>query len=294
MKRRPPPRPRPQQHQQQQPEATSSGSVARWARRFRRLAAVVAFEGEPSWAALERLRDLRHGGIGIPRAALATLSPGSRGRFDERPFLVLDHPDEGLARIARASGPRAPAHLVEASVHALSHCAPLVLLDRKDAQAVHPLVAVTVAVPGDAVRQAVRQDFEAILRGGSAAVQDGYGQVEKAGRAVLDLARGAARERTLTSLLQRLTRARSAWAERDAERRFRGALDAARFDAEGRGIAKGEKDPLLVTQPVVLGYLDLLPLLLTKLGPGSDLLPAFERPLAQLALGVGVVSLLEA
>ncbi len=179
-------------------------------------------------------------------------------------------------------------------MHALSHCAPLVLLDRKDAQAVHPLVAVTVAVPGDAVRQAVRQDFEAILRGGSAAVQDGYGQVEKAGRAVLDLARGAARERTLTSLLQRLTRARSAWAERDAERRFRGALDAARFDAEGRGIAKGEKDPLLVTQPVVLGYLDLLPLLLTKLGPGSDLLPAFERPLAQLALGVGVVSLLEA
>jgi len=275
------------------PLAVSSANVARWARRFRRLAAVVTFANEPDGHVLERLKDVRHGGIGVPRAALVRLSPASRERFEQKPFLVLDHPDEALARIARVSGPRAPAHLVEGSVHALAYCAPLVLLDRADAQAVQPLVAHAVAVPGDAVRQAVSQDFEAILRGGSAATQDGYGQIEKAGKAILDLAHGVARERTLSSLLQRLTRARRAWAERDVAKRYRRVVDAAELDAQGRGVPKGGKDPLVVTQPIVLGYLDLLPLLMTRLGPSSDLLPAFERPLAQLALGVGVVALFE-
>lgn len=270
-----------------------ASNVARWARRFRRLAAVVTFSGEPDWQKLDRLRDVRHGAIGIPRSLLAKLSHETRGRLDEKPFLVLDHPEEAVAKIARTSGPRAPAHLVEGAVHALAFCAPLVLLERKDAQDAHPLVAHAVAVPGDAVRQIVYQDFEAILRGGSAATQDGYGQIEKSGKAILDLAHGAARERTLSGLLQRLTRARRAWAERDSVKRFRRVVDAAQVDAEARGIAKGQRDPLVLTQPVVVGYLDLLPLLLTRLGPGSDLMPAFERALAQLALGVGVVALYE-
>jgi hypothetical protein len=275
------------------PVAAQASNVARWARRFRRLAAVVTFTGEPDWGKLERLRDVRHGGIGVPRSVVQRLAPASRGRLDEKPYLTLDLPDEALAKIARVSGPRAPAHLVEGCVAALSFCAPLVLLDRKDAQAAHPLVARVVAIPGDAVRQALANDVEAVLRGGSAATQDGYGQIEKAGKAILDLAQGRARERTLSTLLQRLARARSAWAERDLPKRFRRLADAAQIDAEARGVPKGERDPLALTQPIVLGYIDLLPLLLTRLGPGSDLVPAFERPLAQLALGVGVMTLVE-
>ncbi len=253
----------------------------------------MTWASQPDWEKLERLRDIRHGGIGVPRSAVAKLPPNERARFEEKPWLVLDHPEEAVAKVARTSAPRAPAHLVEAAVHALTYCAPLVLLDRKDAQVIHPLVGHVVGVPGDAVGQVLSTDFEAVLRGGSAATQDGYGQLDKAGKAIHDLAQGRARERTLSGLLQRFTRARMVWAEKDAARRFRHFADAAQVDAEARGVPKGEKDPLALTQPVVLGYLDLLPLLLTRLGPGSDLLPAFEKPLVQLTLGVGVVVLFE-
>jgi hypothetical protein len=272
------------------PTAPVAANVARWARRFRRLAAVVTFENEPDRGLLDQLVEVRHGGLGVPRSALAKLPPAAKARFETKPFLVLDHPDESLARIARLAGPRAPAHLVEGAVHALSYCAPLVLTDKRDAQAFHPLAGHVVAIPGDAVNQVLASDFESALRGGSAATQDGYGQIERAGRAILDLAHERARERTLTGLLQRLTRARGAWAGRDAEKRFRRIVDAARTDAEGRGVAKGEKDPLVMAQPIALGYLDLLPLILTRLGGSSDLAREFEKPLAHLALGVGVVA----
>lgn len=270
-----------------------AGNVARWARRFRRLAAVITFENEPDWAKLDRLRQVRHGGIGVPRSVIAKLPVGARARFEEKPFLILDHPEDAVARVARTSGPRAPAHIVDAAVHALTFCAPLVLLDSKDAEKMHPLIAHPVAVPGDAVDQVRHNDFEALLRGGTAATQDGYGQLDKSGKAILDLASGRARERTLSGLLQRLVRARRVWAERDAEKRFRFMAEAAQYDATARKVPKGEKDPLTLTQPIVLGYLDLLPLLITRLGPGSDLLPALSQPLAQLSLGVGVVALYE-
>src|SRR5256885_1100606 len=69
------------------------GAVARWARRFRRVAAVVALgRGEPPWGALRALEQAKHGGVGIPRAALADANDSVRARFQDKPFLVLEHP----------------------------------------------------------------------------------------------------------------------------------------------------------------------------------------------------------
>src|SRR5579871_6855374 len=103
------------------PPTLQSSNVARWARRFRRLAAVVTFEKEPEGGLLEQLVEVRHGGLGVPRSALAKVSAAARSRFEAKPFLILDHPDDALLRLARLAGPRAPAHLVEGAVHALSY-----------------------------------------------------------------------------------------------------------------------------------------------------------------------------
>lgn len=264
-----------------------TGTVARWARRFRRLAAVVALpKGEPPWGALRALEQAKHGGIGIPRLGLDGASDSTRARFMDKPFLVLEHPDEGLARLARAAGPRAPAHIIDAAVHALSHSAPLVLVNERDASAVTPLVCHTIASPSPQIGGLIQRELDQLLRSGSAAVQDSYGQLEKPGEAIRDLASGRARERTLEGLLVRLTRARKTWAQKDAPRRFRRAVDAAQREAESQGRTKEEAQLASIGQPVALGYLDLLPLILTRLGPSGELARLFHRPLALLTLGI--------
>jgi hypothetical protein len=271
-----------------------AGSVARWARRFRRIAAVVALpKGEPPWGALHALEEAKHGGIGVPRAGLVGLSESARSRLHEKPFLVLDHPDEGLARLARAAGPRAPAHIVDGAVHALAHAAPLVLVSEHDASAVTPLVCHTIAAPSPAFHGLVARELDVLLRGGSAAVQDAYGQLEKPADAIRDLARGRARERTLEGLLLRLTRARKVWAQKDAPLRFRRFVAAADREAESKGRTKEEAALLSLGEPVALGYLDLLPLILTRLGPTGELAKVFDHPLALLALGLVPVILIQ-
>jgi hypothetical protein len=243
-------------------------AVSSWARRFRRVAAVVAVgERAPDPRAIEAVRAARRGGVGVARESVAALAPEAARAFEDRPWVVLDSPDAGLARLARLESPRVPRGLVAATVQALAHGAPVVIVGAEAARAAGPLV--TYALPIG--REAVARDLATSLRSSAAAVQDSMKLVARSGRAFVDLARGVVRDRTITGLLERLVQHRRRWAEKDAADRFK------RLGDGGGPPSPGE---------FAIAYLDLLPLLIVRLGPTADLARVFERPLAHLALGL--------